>query len=65
MACRGLGAAMWFAGLYKVVLESDSFSSLPHSALERGLDTAMFSTWDVAARLGTLNMIIPSLSDVA
>ena len=60
-----LGTAVWLAGLYKEVLESNSFSSLPHTALERGVDTATLSTKDVATRLGTLNAIIPSFSDVA
>ena len=49
----------------KGIQESDSFSSLPHATLGQGVDTATLSTWDVAARLGILNAIIPGLSDVA
>ena len=42
-----------------------SFSGLPHTALGRVVDTAMLSNQEVAARMGTLNAIIPSLSDAA
>ena len=60
---RGLDTARWLA-FHKVVLEGDSFSGLPCAPLGRGVDTAMLPTIEVAARLGTLNAIIPSLSDV-
>ena len=59
---RGWVLQCWFL---QGVPESGSFSGLPHAALGRGVDTATLFTWDVAARLGTLNTIIPSLSDVA
>ena len=65
MVGRALGTARWMTGLHKGVPEGDSFSSLPHAILGRGVGTAMLSTLEVAARLGTLNAVIPSLSKVA
>ena len=56
---------MLSVGLYKGVLEGDCFSSLPHASLGKGVGTATLSTWDEAAKLGTLKVIIPSLSKVA
>ena len=55
----GLGCVhMW-------VMEGGTFSSLPHTARIGEVWILRSSTWDMAARFGTLNSNIPSLSEVA